>query len=158
MRDKIWDAVTGPIVVMTALILLAAVGMAVDLARSQDVNFNANQVALAAAARTATTASADFANPGWRGAHVIMNVTAVPGGDSITLNIQGKDPVSGNYYAILTGLAETTTGTKVYKVYPGIGASANAAANDILPQIWRVSITHSAGTSFTYSVSYFYEK
>ena len=144
------------IAVFRACVLLA---MFVPLkAQAQDVNFNSNQVALPVAVRTATTASVDFLNLGWRGGHIIMNVTAVPGADSITLSIQGKDPISGNYYAILTGLGETTTGTKVYKVYPAIGAVANAAANDILPEIWRINVVHSAGTSFTYSVSYFYEK
>jgi hypothetical protein len=130
----------------------------VEPAHSQDTGFNSNQALLASSVRTATTNSADQLNQGWRGVHVLMNVTVAPGVDSITLNIQGKDPVSGVYYNILTGLAETTTGMKVYKVYPGIGTIANGSASDLLPEQWRVSVTHSAGTSFTYSVGYFYEK
>jgi len=130
----------------------------IEPARAQDAGFNSNQVMLTSAVRTATNSTPDQVNLGWRGAHVIMNVTAAPGVDSVTLTIQGKDPASGTYYTILAGLAETTTGIKVYKVYPGITASGNAAASDFLPSLWRVTITHSAGTNFTYSVAYFYEK
>lgn len=140
--------------VMMALVWLAVLGSAF----AQDVNFNANQTPLALAARTATNSTVDQVNMGWRGAVVLVNVTVAPGGDTITVSIQGKDPASANYYTILTGAAETTTGLKVYKVYPGVTAAANAAASDIIPQTWRVTITHSAGTSFTYSVSYYYEK
>jgi hypothetical protein len=138
--------------------LLIALAAVLGEARAQTLDQNTVFLLLPSAVRTATTNSADQANPAWRGGHVIMNVTAVPGVDSITMNIQGRDPVSGTYYTILQGLAETTTGIKVYKVYPGITAAANASASDILPSLWRVSITHSAGSNFTYSVGYFYEK
>lgn len=119
-------------------------------------NTNRSGTILASAARTATTNGQDMSNDAYQGVHVILDITAVPGGDSVTLTVQGKDPASGKYYSVLVGSAETTTGTKVYKVYPGIATLANGAANDILPTTWRVIVTHSAGTSFTYSVGYHY--
>jgi len=91
-----------------------------------------------------------------RGAYIVLNVTAVPGVDSITLAIDGKDPVSGQYFTLLTGSALTTTGARVYLVYPGAPAAAGgitATTGFPLPMTWRVRITHSGTGNFTYSVA-----
>ena len=66
--------------------------------------------------------------------------------------IEGKDLISGKYYTVLASAAITGTGTTVLKVYPGITASANASASDILPRTWRVTATHANTDSITYSV------
>ncbi len=113
---------------------------------------NTTETILASAARTTTTNSADFTNYNARGAHFFIDVTAVTATPSITVNIQGKDPVSGTYYNLLTSVAITTVSTAVLKLYPGIGAVANAAAADILPRTYRVSVTHADADSITYSV------
>jgi len=122
-------------------------GTAWDRARG-----NTEATVLASAARTTTTNSADQTNYNARGVHVLLNVTVVPGVDTVTLSIQGKDPVSAVYYTLLTGLAVVGAGMNVYKVFPGITAVANGTASDVLPRTWRVAVTHSAATSFTYSV------
>lgn len=106
---------------------------------------------LAATARTSTTNSADQVNYNCRGLHLVVDVTSVPSIDTVTPKIQGI--ANGVYYDILVGSPISATGITVLKVYPGIAAIANASANDILPLHWRVVMTHSAGTSFTYSVS-----
>ena len=67
--------------------------------------------------------------------------------------IQGKDHLSGKYYDLLVGVAITAIGTTILKVYPGIMASANVAASDILPLTWRVQFVHADVDSITYSVS-----
>lgn len=108
---------------------------------------------LASAARTTTQTSADQTNYNSRALHVIWNITAHGGGTGATLSIQGKD-AAGIYYTLLTGIAETTTGTKVYKIGPGITATANAAASDFVPRIFRVVVTAGDATSITYSLSY----
>lgn len=74
------------------------------------------------------------------------------GTGSVTLDIQGKDPVSGKYYSILTGAAVTTNSTNVYKIHPGLTAAANAVANDMLPRTYRVVVTANNANSATYSV------
>lgn len=107
---------------------------------------------LASAVRAATNNSADQTNLVGRGVHVVIDVTAVPGVDTVTPKIQGKDELSGQYYDILTGAAISGVSTVVLKVYPGITVAANVSASDILPKTWRVVMTHSAGTNFTYSV------
>jgi len=113
---------------------------------------NTYQTILASAVRAATTNGADNVNYGARGIHVVIDVTAVPGIDTVTPTIQGYDPASGKYYTILAGAAIVATGTVVMRVYPSQVAAANVAVADCLPSMWRVIMTHSAATNFTYSV------
>lgn len=108
---------------------------------------------LASAARTATESSADQNNIGYRGLHVVVDVTADPGTASVTFTIQGKDPVSGNYYTLLESAAVNSVSTTVLRVFPGATASANTAANDGIPATWRVTATHADAQSITYSVA-----
>ena len=88
-----------------------------------------------------------------RGLHLVTNVTAVPGGDTITPVIQGWDETADIYYDILVGAPISTIGINVIKVYPGLQPSPNAIANDILPYEWRVQMIHSGAGSFTYSMA-----
>jgi hypothetical protein len=107
---------------------------------------------LASAARTADQTQADQTNQGARGILVFLDVTDNASSGSITLEIDGKDPASGKYYALLTGTAVTSTGTVVYRVFPGAAVSANASANDALPRTWRVKVTTNNANAITYSV------
>lgn len=107
---------------------------------------------LAAAVRAATGNSGDLANNACRGVDVIIDMTAVPGVDTVTFSIEGKDPVSGKWYTLLASAALVATGVVVLHVYPGATVTANLSANANLPRAWRVVATHSAATNFTYSV------
>ena len=106
------------------------------------------------AVRNATFTGDD--NPGPRpvgvNLTVVLNVTAVPGTDTVTPSIEGKDP-NGVYYPVLTGTAMAATGTQVLYVGDGLPATANVSANAPIPPTYRVKVTHSAGSNFTYSVS-----
>lgn len=106
---------------------------------------------LTGAARTATTNSDDQINYNNKGVQVIVNVTAGTG-LLLTPNIQGKDPMSGNYYNLLQGVTITGTGTYVFHLYPGISEIANQKVNACLPKTWRISVTHDNANSATYSV------
>jgi hypothetical protein len=57
---------------------------------------------------------------GYLGLAVILDITVNGAGGSITLEIDGKDPVSGKYFPLLTGAAETTVVSRIYRVYPTI--------------------------------------
>jgi len=70
----------------------------------------------------------------------------------VTFTIKGKDPLSGKYYTLLASAAIVAASTVVLRVYPGLTAVANLVASDVLPLDWRVEVTHSAGSNFTYSV------
>lgn len=110
--------------------------------------------ALASAARTATTSTADITNHRGRGVIAWLNVTAVPSVETLTFTIQGKEPVSGAYYTILASTASATTGLVTLEVGPGTTAAANVRAAVQLPRVFRLTVTHSASGSFTYSVAY----
>ncbi len=111
----------------------------------------AEVVVFASASQTAGQTQADQTNLGGRGLDVVLNVTSA-GTGSITLEIDGKDPASGTYFALLVGAAVTTVGTTVYRVYPGLTAVANATASDVLPRTWRIKVTANNANAMTYSV------
>lgn len=104
------------------------------------------------AVRTVTFTSADIVKTTEFGSHFILNVTVAPGVETLTMKVQGKDAL-GNYYDLLTGTASAATGIVVLKVSPSTAPLANASANDMLPDVYRVVVTHSAGGSWTYSVT-----
>lgn len=84
--------------------------------------------------------------------HVIIDVTAVTATPALTVKIQGKDPLSGKYYDILVSATIATVSTTVLKVGPGLPVTANLSANDMVPSIWRVIVTHGDTDSATYSI------
>lgn len=112
------------------------------------------QIIHASAARTATPTATTYANgDGHRGVVVVIDVTAIAASPGITVTIQGYSPVGDDYYTILAGLEITGTGTTVMRVYPGLTASNNVTANDVLPPQWRVNVVHTDSDSITYSVN-----
>lgn len=113
---------------------------------------NSNAIVLASAVRAASNNSPDQVNYNAVGLQLVLDITAVPGVQTVLLTLQGKDALSGAYYTILAGVAEVAAATKIYRVYPGVAAVANQAVSDVLPRNWRVAITHSGGSNFTYSV------
>lgn len=115
---------------------------------------NTNVKIIASAAYTAAQTSSTYDNYTHRGIHFVINVSAIAATTgSITPTIQGFDEASQTYYTLLTGIAITTTGTTVLKIYPGISAVANVSASDFLPAKWRVSIAVADATSITYSIT-----
>lgn len=83
--------------------------------------------------------------------HLIMDITAVPGVDTVTVTIQGRDPTSGKLYTILQSAALVAAATTVLRVGPGLPATANLSANDVLPKEVVIDFNHSAASNFTYS-------
>ena len=117
-------------------------------------NPNVEVAVLASAVRTATNNN-DLVNNNARGAIVTLDITVVPGTDTVTPSWTYKDPASGKFLALgAAGSAQVGTGTFRYLIYPAVAANASftavIAAN--IPRTWRVTITHSAGSNFTYSL------
>lgn len=112
---------------------------------------------LASAERTATATSADFVNHGAKGLMLSVDVTVDGAAAAITLTVQYKEPVGGNYEVLFTAAAAIdAVGTTTYILYVG----DIAAAHDIvevekvpLPRTWRVVVTHADADAITYSVS-----
>lgn len=103
-------------------------------------------------ARTATTTSPDFTLGHAGFGRFTIDVTVVPGVDTVTLSVQGLDRASGKYITHLATTAISATGTTQLEIGPSIAAAANVSANKLLPETFRVVVTHSAATSFTYTV------
>lgn len=125
-------------------------------------------VLLPSAARTATTPSGVQTRHRNAGAGVVLvlDVTATPNNaETLTLALQVNDPASNKYVTITTFTALTasalgaapTTETYVYSVYPGGLETAATAKHEVqglaVPEQWRALVTHSAGGSWTYSLS-----
>lgn len=91
--------------------------------------------------------------PGNKGCHVYLNVTAVPGVDTVQLLIEAKDPASGVYETVIAGAARVATGQDAFTVYPGVTETANVDISDPLPDVYRIRVVHSAASNFTYSVA-----
>jgi hypothetical protein len=136
------------------VLFVALLWSGVSFAQSQS---NATGTVLPSASYTAATVnSQDMSNTNWRGGHFTFNVTAFISG-TYTPHIQGKDPVSGVYYDILLatgGNVLSANGITVLKVYPGVGAIAGGATNDILPSTWRVQLIGASTPSMTLSVGF----
>jgi hypothetical protein len=107
----------------------------------------------ASMARTATPTAIAQTTEGRRGLHLVIDVTAVVDTPSVVPTIEALDPVSGKWYSLLVGAAIVATGTTVLKVYPGIAPVAGGAASDVVPNTFRVTMTHADADSITYSVS-----
>ena len=138
-------------------------GTSADRARN-----NVEATLLASAARTATTTTADQVNYNGKGVAIHINVT-VEGAATLTLTIQGKDPISGNYYDIITGIivytaaTDAPTITRTVWLYPGlltgdfigIAATVNGSTgkNVPIPRTWRATITPADATTTTYSLA-----
>lgn len=106
---------------------------------------------LASAARTATTSTVNQYRTTENAAHIIIVVTAA-GTGTLTPSINAIDAL-GNSYILLTGTAITTTGTNVLKIGRAIGQVANAATQDLLPDIYNFTVTKSDSSSWTYSLT-----
>lgn len=110
---------------------------------------------LSSAARTATTTSADFTNYNCKGAIFVVDITAVPGAETVQLEVQAGNSLVTKYIPVVSGTTQSATGTTWVILYPTTmgAASWNNYANGILPKTFRVKMTHSASGSFTYSVT-----
>lgn len=112
---------------------------------------------LPSAARTATAASPVMPNRRHTGVVVMLNISAASGTGGLTLKIRGLDPVSGNFFDLLSdGAPITATGLYVFSLNPSEGAASagvRVAVSRHLPQEWQVQVVAGDGSSYTYSVS-----
>lgn len=106
------------------------------------------------AVRAATFIGDDNAKvSGNHGCTVVLDITAVPGVDTVQVFVEGKDATSGQYYTILQSTTKSAVSTTRMTVQPGGLQSANIAVNDSLPDVYRVRVAHSGVGAFTYSVN-----
>ncbi len=123
-------------------------GATLDLMRN-----NTEGTALASVARTATTSSSDIINYNARGIAIFFNVS-LSNATSLTLSVQEKDPISGSYATLYSATAVTTTGMRLYTIYPGINSGGTQAYQSAIGRTLRITVTHGDSNSNTYSVGY----
>lgn len=119
---------------------------------------NLSGTALSSAARTSNTLSSDITNFNHRGIVFFLNVTSASGTGGLQVGLQFKDVLSSTYRTV-GGLptAVIANGTTVIMYYPGVDAATTPSyyhQSILLPQVFRVSVTHGDASSYTYSVSY----
>lgn len=107
---------------------------------------------LPSAARTTAQTGDSVETTGYAGLRAVVDITAYSGTGSLTLTIQGYDPVSGKWYTLLASAALAATGTTDLVVYPGCVAVANRVANVPLPRDVRTTVAVGDASSQTYSV------
>lgn len=100
-----------------------------------------------AAAAGGTVNSSDQVNPNCHGLQLGINITTLTGtSPTVTVTIQGKDLASGAYYTLLQSAALAATGFTLLTVNPGMTNVANVSSAQVLPAVWRVSVSV-AGTA-----------
>lgn len=135
-------------------IIVFSVGSPAQTPELSNRAYSTALITLGPAAGAGTTNSADQFNPYGRGAALIIDITAKTGTTDIVVEIQGKDVVSGKYYAICTSASLNAVATTTLSTYPGQATTANVACSAALPAQWRVQVRSGAGTtpSFTLTV------
>ena len=106
------------------------------------------------AARTATVSSSTYTHKHIKGLLIWLKVTAITSTPSIVLTIEGQNPVDGSWATFHTFNAVTSVSHNVFKVYPGIAATAGVDINGPMPAIYRFVVTHANANSITYSVGF----
>ncbi len=82
-----------------------------------------------------------------------MSITAGAGFD-LDFELQARANNLGTFYPLLQSAAAslTATGTTVFKIGIGFTPIANLTANDLLPYIFRVVVTHNNANAVTYAI------
>jgi hypothetical protein len=140
--------------------LLVAAALAPFQGAEAQVTSRRTVTLLESAARTETAVSSDVVlngeNLNVKGGYITLDVTAVLTTPVITLSVELKDPLSGQYETLVSATSGvTTTGTHTYLIYPGVGSAADdvtQVTEYVLPPIWRVQVEHADTDPITYSV------
>jgi hypothetical protein len=117
----------------------------------------ANNVQIFPSAARTTTAqgtSGDISVPLAAQIDIILDMTVNAGGaGSVTLTVNAKDPISGKYYALLTGAAVVSVSTNVYKIGRGLTAAANSIVNSGIPATLQFIATANNANPTTWSLA-----
>lgn len=102
--------------------------------------FRQTNTAVVLNAASAGAAGPDFSDNRATGLIVGINITSITGASpTLTVTLQGKDPISGTYYTVLASAALTATGYTELVVYPGATVAANVSASRPVPITWRIN-------------------
>jgi hypothetical protein len=114
------------------------------------------QTILPSASRTADSFTHVSAESDAGAMYVVLDITSVPGAQTLTLNIRGKDTLSGQTFLLLQSAALSASGRYVYLVGRGnaaAGGGVTAVANLAIPPLMEFFVDHSAAGTWTYSLA-----
>lgn len=120
------------------------------------------ETALALASRTVSTSSSDIQTNGFRGIAIWLNCTVAGAAGGLTVYVQTKDPVSGNWTLsyVASGTISTVRITSIF-LGPGISQGNNVSLltgqgdrGVILPSNIRLYVVASTADAYTYSLGY----
>lgn len=91
------------------------------------------------------TNHSDIHNGGYDQLLVLINVTSITnaGGGSLEFKVQGKDPISGTYYDLITTgdvSGQSPAFLEKLEVAPPLTESANEKVSNVLPEHFRVKV------------------
>ena len=107
----------------------------------------------ASAARVATPAAVEVPVRRAKSLVVVLDATVHAVSAALTITIDRKDNASGKYVNILTSASITSVSTNTIRVALGAPVTANVSANEPLPDVVRIGVTHGNANSVTYTVS-----
>ena len=124
---------------------------------TNEINVNQDAVLLPSAQRSGggLVYSNDQDNPYWRGCVIYLNISQASGTGGLTIELEFKDPASGNYDAVFVApAAKNTTGLFSYIIYPSTGLITDngGSADVMLPRTWRIAVSPGDSSAYTYSV------
>lgn len=106
--------------------------------------------------KTADANHSDIDNAGYNRVLMLAHVSSVDTSDAdetYEFKIQGKDPISGNYYDILSTGTFTSTGIQRLEVGAGLTEAGNSKSSNLIPGIFRVKlVTGGTSPSITYTI------
>ena len=113
---------------------------------------NEEIVLLASAVRSASLWSPFQTNYNHQGVVIFFDITAVPGGDTVSLETRIRHDNLSSDTGMAASPAYSTTGCRVFYYGPGVvNAVGSHSGNYRLPRQWRIYIAHSGAGEFTYS-------
>lgn len=125
----------------------------VALSPNSPPTLTAEGTAFASASRGVATVTFDVTNAMGKGIQVFTDLTVLGASSTVTVTIQGKDPVSGKFFTLLAGTAISTVSSQMLTVYPGLTAAAGSVATQVVPRSIRISVAVAVAAS-TFSVGY----
>jgi len=128
-----------------------------------DRYYNNHNVTILSSALRTTTQNTEFTNFNFSKCILVLDVTVAPSVETLTLKLEMKDGIAGDFIEMAVTTADADAGKHVIIVDPSGGADTfTDAGSEIqqqlridlpLPRDLRATITHSASGNWTYSVS-----
>lgn len=102
--------------------------------------------------RAAAPQAFEATNLKGNGCEVFVNITAIGGASTLTVNIEVQDPMSKEWVLLLASAALAATGLTRLEIGPGIATVANVSKNTRLGYRVRIRPVHSDAGNITYSI------